>query len=126
MLSYSRNTLKPWDAPRGWTGSTGASTSVPGRRGVGDTDIDPAWADEAFADDGADLAVVRGGVEPPTFRFSGASAASLHVAGRGLMGHLAAQTMAGCRLLWLDACRRWLPVGLPGTRPADARSDDAA
>ena len=57
MLSYSRNTLKPWDAPRGWTGSTGASTSVPGRRGVGDTDIDPAWADEAFADDGADLAV---------------------------------------------------------------------
>ena len=26
-------------------------------RRVGDTDIEPAWADEAFADDGADLAV---------------------------------------------------------------------
>ena len=75
-------------------------------RRVGDTDIEPAWADEAFADDGADLAVVRGGVEPPTFRFSGASAASLHVAGRGLMGHLAAQTMAGCRLMSPDICRR--------------------
>ena len=59
--------------------------------------------------------VVRGGVEPPTFRFSGASASSLHVAGRGLMGHLAAQTMAGCRLAWPDTCRRWLPVWLPGT-----------
>lgn len=53
MLSYSRSTLKSWNAPRGLTGSTGASTSVPGRRRVGDTDIDPAWADEAFADDGA-------------------------------------------------------------------------
>jgi hypothetical protein len=30
--------------------------------------------------------VVRGGIEPPTFRFSGAYAASLHVAGCGLMG----------------------------------------
>jgi hypothetical protein len=35
--------------------------------------------------------VVRGGVEPPAFRFSGASAASLHVAGQGLMGYLAAK-----------------------------------
>ena len=57
--------------------------------------------------------VVRGGVEPPTFRFSGAFAASLHVARRGLMGHLAAQTMAGCRLMSPDICRRWLPVWLP-------------
>jgi hypothetical protein len=34
-------------------------------------------------------------------------------AGRGLMGHLAAQTMAGCRVMWPDTCRRWLPVWLP-------------
>jgi hypothetical protein len=57
--------------------------------------------------------VVRGGVEPPTFRFSGASAASLHIAGQGLMGHLAAETMARRRLVWLDICRHWLPVWLP-------------
>jgi hypothetical protein len=57
--------------------------------------------------------VVRGGVEPPTFRFSGASAASLHVAGRGLKGDLSAETMAGRRLAWPDICRRWLPVWLP-------------
>src|SRR5689334_7963716 len=31
------------------------------------------------------------------------------------MGHLAAPTMAGRRLAWPDACRRWLPVWLPGT-----------
>jgi hypothetical protein len=57
--------------------------------------------------------VVRGGVEPPTFRLSGAFAASLHVAGCGLMGDLAAQTVAGCRLMWPDICGRWLPVWLP-------------
>jgi hypothetical protein len=57
--------------------------------------------------------VVRGGVEPPTFRFSGAYPASLHVAGCGLMGDLAARTMAGCRLMWPHICRRWLPVWLP-------------
>ena len=57
--------------------------------------------------------VVRGGTEPPAFRLSGASATSLHVAGRGLMGHLAAQTMAGCRVMWPDTCRRWLPVWPP-------------
>jgi hypothetical protein len=57
--------------------------------------------------------VVRGGVEPPTFRFSGAYAASLHVAGCGLMGDLAAETMASCRLMWPGVCRRWLPVWLP-------------
>ena len=50
----------------------------------------------------------QGRVEPPAFRFSGASAASLHVAGQGLMGDLAAETMARCRLMWPDACRRWL------------------
>ena len=55
--------------------------------------------------------VVRGGVEPSACRFSGASVPSLHVAGRGLIGHLAAQTMARCRLTWPDACRRWLPFG---------------
>jgi hypothetical protein len=40
---------------------------------------------------------------------------SLHVAGRGLIGNLAAQTIARCRLTWPDDCRRWLPVWLPGT-----------
>jgi hypothetical protein len=57
--------------------------------------------------------VVRGGVEPPTFRFSGAYAPSLHVARCGLKGDLAAETVAGCRLVSPDACRRWLPVWLP-------------
>jgi hypothetical protein len=57
--------------------------------------------------------VVRGGVEPPAFRFSGAYAPSLHVAGRGLIGDLAAETMARCRLMWPEVCRRWLPVWLP-------------
>jgi hypothetical protein len=52
--------------------------------------------------------VVKGGVEPPTFRFSGAFAASLHVAGRGLMGQLAAETMARCRPMWPGVCRHWL------------------
>ena len=65
--------------------------------------------------------VVRGGVEPPTFRFSGAYAASLHVAGCGLMDDLAAETMARRRLVWAEVCRRWLPVWLPesthGRRP---------
>jgi hypothetical protein len=57
--------------------------------------------------------VVRGRVEPPTFRFSGAYAASLHVARCGLIGDLAGQTVAGCRLVWPDMCGRWLPVWLP-------------
>ena len=65
--------------------------------------------------------MVRGGVEPPTFRFSGAYAASLHVAGCGLMGDLAAQTMAGCRPMWPDVCRRWLPVWLPLNRASIAK-----
>jgi hypothetical protein len=46
--------------------------------------------------------------------FSGAYAASLDVAGCGLMGDLAAQTVAGCRPTWPDICGRWLPVWLPG------------
>jgi hypothetical protein len=60
--------------------------------------------------------VVRGGVESPTFRFSGASAASPHVAGCGPMGDLPAETVAGCRLAWPGVCRRWLPVWLPNRR----------
>ena len=55
----------------------------------------------------------QGGVEPPTFRFSGASAASLHVAECGPMSDLAAETIARCPLMWPDICRRWLPVWLP-------------
>jgi len=50
---------------------------------------------------------------PPTFFFSGAFPGWLHVAGRGLMGNLAAETMAGCRLMWPDIRRRWLPGWLP-------------
>jgi len=65
--------------------------------------------------------VVRAGVEPPAFRFSGASAASLDVAGCGLMGDLAARTMAGCRLMWPDTCRRWIPARLP-VEPEDLMS----
>jgi hypothetical protein len=61
--------------------------------------------------------VVRGGVEPPTFRFSGASAAqSLHVAGRGPIGDLAAETTARCGLVWPGVRRHWLPIWLPTTR----------
>jgi hypothetical protein len=56
--------------------------------------------------------VVRGGVEPLAFRFSGAFAASLYVVGCGLMGDLAAQSMAGCRLMWPGVCWCWLPVWL--------------
>jgi hypothetical protein len=65
--------------------------------------------------------VVRGGVEPPTFRFSGEYAALLDVAGYGLMGDLAAETLASCRLMWPDVCRRWLPVWLPGISLASLR-----
>jgi len=39
-----------------------------------------------------------GGVEPPTFRSSGAYAVWLDVAECGLMGQLAAETMAGLSL----------------------------
>ena len=67
----------------------------------------------------ATFMLIRGGGQGqdrlPTFRLSGASAASPDVAGCGLMGHLAAPTMAGCRLARPDACRRWLPVWLPRT-----------
>ena len=38
------------------------------------------------------------------FRFSGAYAASLHVAGYGLMGDLAAETVSRCRSMWPGAC----------------------
>lgn len=48
-----------------------------------------------------------------TSRCSGASAQSLHVAGQGPIGDLAAETMAHCRLVWTGACRHWLPVRLP-------------
>ena len=38
-----------------------------------------------------------------------AYAPSLHVAACGPMGRLAAKTMARCRLMWPEVCRRWLP-----------------
>jgi hypothetical protein len=34
------------------------------------------------------------------------------MAGYGLVGDLAAETLAGCRLMWHGVCRRWLPVWL--------------
>ncbi len=37
--------------------------------------------------------MVRDAIEPPAFRFSAESAASLHVVGRGLTGDLPAETM---------------------------------
>lgn len=37
-----------------------------------------------------------------------------HSASGRLMGDLVAETMAGCCLMWPDACRRWLPVWLHG------------
>jgi hypothetical protein len=43
--------------------------------------------------------VVSSKIEPPGIRFSGASAASLHGAGRRLIGQLPAEIMAFCRLV---------------------------
>jgi hypothetical protein len=76
--------------------------------------------------------VVRGGVEPPTFRFSGAFVWSLHVAGCGLMGDLAATTMAGCRLMRPGVCRVLAPrlaphfVGPPTFSTASRLTDRSA
>ena len=39
------------------------------------------------------------------------------------MGQLAAQTMAGCRVTWPNACRRWLPVWLPRDRRTRAAAE---
>src|SRR5262249_42149788 len=47
------------------------------------------------------------------FRFSGAFPSSLHVAGCGLMGDLAAETAGRRRLMWAGVCRCWFPVWLP-------------
>jgi len=58
--------------------------------------------------------VVRGGVEPPTFRFSGAIWPSRTVAGRRLISHLPAPIVAGRRPASVTACLRWLPIWLPG------------
>lgn len=57
--------------------------------------------------------VISGSIEPPAFRFSGASPVSLHGAGRRLMGYLAAETIARRRLAWPGVCGHWLPVWLP-------------
>jgi hypothetical protein len=61
--------------------------------------------------------VVRGGVEPPAFRFSGAPKTSPHDARRGLIGDLAAETNDRCRLVWPVVCRCWLPFGSPFGSP---------
>jgi hypothetical protein len=57
--------------------------------------------------------VVRGRVELPTFRFSGAILQSRNVADRGPTCHLAASTVAHRRLASVTACLRWLPIWLP-------------
>ena len=58
--------------------------------------------------------MVRGGVEPPTFRFSGAIRPSWTVAGRRLISRLPAPIVAGRRPASVTACLRWLPaVGVP-------------
>jgi hypothetical protein len=51
-------------------------------------------------------------VEPPAFRFSGASAAPLYVAGRGHIGHLAGKpwlvaAFPIARLRYTRAAKRW-------------------
>ena len=58
------------------------------------------------------MTVVRGG-RTADLPLSDALPASLQVAGGGLMGNLAAETAAGCRLVWSGVCRYWLPVWLP-------------
>ena len=64
---------------------------------------------------GQRVCVVRGGVEPPTFRFSGAIERSRHVASRSLIRRLAALTVGRGRLASPGACLRWLPFWLPGS-----------
>ena len=58
--------------------------------------------------------VVRGGVEPPTFRFSGASAGSPDGVRRCCTSQPPAVIAAGIGLLGPGACRHWPPVWLPG------------
>jgi hypothetical protein len=57
--------------------------------------------------------VVRGGVEPPTFRFSGAIELYRSVAGRRLTGHLTAPIVPRRRPVSLGVRLRWLSVWLP-------------
>jgi hypothetical protein len=61
--------------------------------------------------------VVRGGIEPPAFRFSGISTALPDDAGRGLTGNLAAETNVRYRPAWPGVCRCWLPFGSPFGSP---------
>jgi hypothetical protein len=93
-----------------WLSSASESTCV--SRAVVSSAL-ASWASKAEALSVCAGESGQGRVEPATFRFSGAYATSRHVAGCGLMGDLAAETMAGCRLMWPDVCRRWLPVWLP-------------
>jgi hypothetical protein len=61
--------------------------------------------------------VVRGGVEPPAFRFSGDSTAMPDDAERRLIGNLDAETNAHYCLAWPGVCRCWLPFGSPFGSP---------
>jgi hypothetical protein len=71
----------------------------------------PYLASQDDRDDQASVCAAQrwsGGGRTADLPLSGASAASLHMAGCGVMDQLAATTMAGCRLMWPDVCGRWL------------------
>jgi hypothetical protein len=57
----------------------------------------------------------QGGIEPPTFRFSGAIQRSQNVADRGRTCYPAASTVAHGRPASVAACLRWLPFWLPAS-----------
>ena len=57
--------------------------------------------------------MVRGGVEPPIFSFSGAIGPSWTVAGRRLISQLPAPIVAVGRPASMTTCLRWLPIWLP-------------
>jgi hypothetical protein len=71
--------------------------------------------------------VVRGGVEPPTLRFSGAFERYLDIACHGLMCLSAGTTVALGRLTPLGGWQRWLPEWLPNrAAPASPGYENAA
>ncbi len=56
----------------------------------------------------------RAGLEPAAYCLGGRSVRSLDMAGRGLVCHPPAMSVAGRGLAWPGAGGRWLPVWLPG------------
>ena len=70
--------------------------------------------------------MVRGRVELPTFRFSGAFLPSRGVAGGRLISHLTCTIVAGRRPASLGVCRRWLLLWLPVWLPELAGGESTA